>query len=63
MPINLYQGGENGLWTFLLVTILMGGLALGPYFDLRANRGRCYKMRLDGVCKFAIDGDFGRGLR
>jgi uncharacterized membrane protein len=27
MPINLYQGGENGLWTFLLVTILMGGLA------------------------------------
>jgi hypothetical protein len=27
MPSNLYQGGENGLWTFLLVTIAMGGLA------------------------------------
>jgi uncharacterized protein DUF6867 len=27
MPSNLYQGGENGLWTFLLVTVLMGGLA------------------------------------
>jgi hypothetical protein len=27
MPSNLYQGSENGLWTFLLVTVLMGGLA------------------------------------
>jgi hypothetical protein len=27
MPSNFYQGGENGLWTFILVTILMGGLA------------------------------------
>ena len=27
MPSNFYQGGENGLWMFILVTILMGGLA------------------------------------
>src|SRR5215210_179216 len=27
MPSSLYAGGENGLWTFLLVTVLMGGLA------------------------------------
>jgi hypothetical protein len=27
MPGNLYAGGENGLWTFILVTILMGGIA------------------------------------
>ena len=27
MPGGFYAGGENGLWTFLLVTILMGGLA------------------------------------
>ena len=27
MPSGFYEGGENGLWTFILVTILMGGLA------------------------------------
>jgi uncharacterized membrane protein len=27
MPGNFYEGGENALWTFILVTILMGGLA------------------------------------
>ena len=27
MPGNFYEGGENGLWTFILVTIAMGGLA------------------------------------
>ena len=27
MPSNFYEGGEHGLWTFLLVTVLMGGLA------------------------------------
>jgi hypothetical protein len=24
---HLYEGGENALWTFILVTVLMGGLA------------------------------------
>ncbi len=24
---QFYEGGENGLWTFILVTLLMGGLA------------------------------------
>lgn len=24
---NIYAGGEHGLWTFLLVTMVMGGLA------------------------------------
>jgi hypothetical protein len=27
MSLNFYGGGENGLWTFLLVTVVMGGLA------------------------------------
>jgi len=27
MAGELYAGGENGRWTFILVTILMGGLA------------------------------------
>jgi len=27
MPTNLYGGGENWMWTFLLVTVLMGGSA------------------------------------
>jgi hypothetical protein len=27
MAGEFYAGGENGLWTFILVTILMGGLA------------------------------------
>ena len=27
MPSDLYAGGENGLWVFILVTVLMGGLA------------------------------------
>lgn len=27
MPGYLYDGSENALWTFLLVTVLMGGLA------------------------------------
>ena len=24
---HFYEGGENGLWTFVLITVLMGGLA------------------------------------
>jgi uncharacterized membrane protein len=27
MPSTIYQGSDNWLWTFLLVTVLMGGLA------------------------------------
>jgi len=27
MPISIYEGGEHWPWTFLLLTVLMGGLA------------------------------------
>lgn len=27
MPGNFYEGGAHGLWTFLLLTVLVGGMA------------------------------------
>jgi hypothetical protein len=27
MPGNFYESGEHGLWTFLLLTVLVGGIA------------------------------------
>ena len=27
MLLNFYEGGENGVWTFILLTVVMGGMA------------------------------------